>query len=72
MPPLYRKIKTVQLRQAWLRDPSTVLVRYREAMAGGVISPLQQVPSLDQMIEIILDREEAEQSTSTMMRAIAA
>ena len=72
MPPLYRKIKTVQLRQAWLRDPSAVLARYREAMAGVVIPPLQPGPSLDQIIQAILDREEAEQSTSTMMQAIAA
>jgi hypothetical protein len=69
MPPLYRKIKTVQLRQAWLRDPSAVLARYREATAGAVLQP---GPSLDEMIETILDREDAEQLTSTMMRAIAA
>ena len=69
MPPLYRKIKTVQLRQAWLRDPSAVLARYREAAAGAVLQP---GPSLDEMIETILDREDAEQLTSTMMRAIAA
>jgi hypothetical protein len=69
MPPLYRKFKIVQLRQAWARDPSAVLARYREATAGAV---LQSGPSLDEMIETILDREDAEQSTSTMMRAIAA
>jgi len=69
MPPLYRKIKTVQLRQAWLRDPSTVLARYREATAGAVLQP---GPSLDEMIDAILNREESDQSTSTVMRAIAA
>jgi hypothetical protein len=72
MPPLYRKFKTVQLRQAWLRDPSAVLARYREVTSGAVIRSIQPAPPLDEIIETILDREEAEQSTSTMMRALAA
>jgi hypothetical protein len=72
MPPLYRKIKTIRLRQAWLCDPDAVLARYREALAGVAISPLQPDPSLDQMIQAILDAEEAAQSTSMVMRAIAA
>lgn len=72
MPPLYRKIKIVQLRQAWLRDPSEVLARYREATARAVIRPLQPGPPLDEMFAAILDHEEAEQSTSTVLRAIAA
>jgi hypothetical protein len=69
MGPLQRKFKQVQLRQAWLRDPTLVLAKYREAMAGH---PLQSPASLDQMIEAILDREEADHSTPSVMRAIAA
>jgi hypothetical protein len=72
MAPLYRKIKTVRLRQAWLCDPDAILARYGEAMAGVVNPPLQPDPSLDQMIQAILDAEEADQSTSVVMRAIAA
>jgi hypothetical protein len=72
MPPLYRKIKTLQLRQAWDRDPGAVLARYREA-TDGVPRPIQPGrPPLDQIIDAILDREESDQSTSTVMRAIAA
>jgi hypothetical protein len=72
MPPLYRKIKSIQLRQAWSRDPNAVLARYREALNRASGQPAGTEPSVDEMIDVILDREEADHSTSMMMRAIAA
>jgi hypothetical protein len=72
MSPLHRKLRKVQLRQIWLRDPNQIVAQYREALAGAAIRPLQDGMSSEQMIEAILDREEADHSTPSLMRAIAA
>ena len=73
MAPLHRKLKQAKLRQTWLRDPTVFVAKYREAVG---VDDLDQPPyskaSITQMIEAILDREEAALSTSKMMRAIAA
>ena len=70
MPPLYRKMKAVQLRQECRRDLGAFLLRYRRAVAGIAGQSTKTDPSVEEMIDAILAREEAEQST--MMRAIAA
>ena len=52
---------------------ASFVAKYREAIGGDdVDQPPHSEASLDQMIEAILDRDEAELSTSRTMRAIAA
>ena len=72
MPPLYRKIKALQLRQDWQRKPTSVEERFRAAVAGLPTASVQQSPAIEEMIAVILDHEEAEQTNSVVMRAIAA
>jgi hypothetical protein len=73
MAPLHRKYKQVQLRQAWLRDPAAVIAKYLDAVGGDDLDqPKHADVSVAQMIDAIIDREIADLSTSTMMRAIAA
>jgi hypothetical protein len=72
MPPLYRKLKALQLRQEYSRDQRAFLRRYREAIAGLASDHAAAVPSIERLIDAILASEEAEQSTSAVMRAIAA
>jgi len=70
MPPLYRKLKALQLRQAWRVNPESVLARYREA--NGSVPLSTQDPSLTQIIAAILDHDDAEHANPQLMRAIAA
>ena len=73
MAPLHRKFKQVQLRQAWLRDPTVFVEKYRQAVGDvDLDQPPHSEASIAQMIETILDREDADHSTARMMRAIAA
>jgi hypothetical protein len=73
MAPLHRKYKQVQLQQAWRRDPSVVIAKYQEAVGGEDLDkPPHSDASLAQIIETILDREDADLSTGRMLRAIAA
>jgi len=73
MAPLHRKFKQAKLRQTWLRDPTVFVAKYREAIGSvDLDQPPHSKASIAQMIETILDHEEAEHSTSTLMRAIAA
>jgi hypothetical protein len=72
MAPLHRKFRKLQLRQIWLRDPNQIVAQYREALAGTAVRPLQGGILSEEMIEAILDREIAEHSAPTVMRAIAA
>ena len=72
MPPLHRKFRKIQLRQIWQRDPNEIVVRYREAVAGTEIRPLQGGMSSEEMIEAILNHEAAAHSSATLLRAIAA
>ena len=73
MAPLHRKFKQAKLRQTWLRDPAAFVAKYREAIGGDDLDqPPHSEASIGQMIEAILDREDASLSTSQMMRAIAA
>jgi hypothetical protein len=73
MAPLHRKFKQAKLRQTWLRDPALFVAKYREAVGSDDLDqPPHSEASITQMIETILDHEESEHSTSTMMRAIAA
>jgi hypothetical protein len=73
MAPLHRKFKQMQLRQVWLRDPTVFIAKYCEAVGSDDLDqPPHSEASITQMIESILDREEADLSTTKIMRAIAA
>jgi hypothetical protein len=73
MAPLQRKFKELLLRQIWVRDPSAVIAKYREAVGGDSLDkPPHSDASLSQIIGTILDREDADHSAGRMLRAIEA
>jgi hypothetical protein len=72
MPSLYRQLRRLQLQQASRRDQAAICRRYLEIRTSQKTPLPEKQLSLSQMIEALLDHDEAIHSTALIMRAIAA
>jgi hypothetical protein len=69
---LHNEIKRATLIQLWARNPARVISRYRGAVGLSVSQPIPPGLSREQIIETIVAKENEVQSSSQVLRAMAA
>jgi hypothetical protein len=69
---VHRKFKRSELWQLWRRDPNLVIAKYREAVGDDRGGHPVTTPPPYEMINAIIEHEEAHLTTARMLRSIAA